>query len=125
MRRVLILLFSTTTVLPTARSAPIPVPLTATQRAIFHGSPEDPRAQRLDGIDKRLTGAHYLAGDEWHMDVFYKHLRKVRGGGYVGVGTDQAYLLMGWTRPELAWLIDYDSWVHYIHRAHAVFITAK
>jgi hypothetical protein len=46
------------------------------------------------------------------------------GGGYVGVGPDQAYLFIGWQRPEFAWLIDYDPKVMRVHAMYRALLQA-
>lgn len=97
-----------------------PRPLADADRAIFLGSPEDPPAPVLLGIDPTYYGAHYLAGDELHPDSWYPHARDL-GGGYVGVGTDQTYLFVGWQRPTHAWSIDYDPLVVDLHAVYRAF----
>jgi len=87
----------------------------------FFASPEDPPAEKLLGVTVDRYGKHYLAGNEKGLHVYREHIKGI-GGGYVGVGSDQAYLLMGWARPEWAWLIDYDPMVVRIHDAYQAFI---
>lgn len=89
-------------------------------RAHFWSSPQDPPTEFLDAVSPELTGRHYLASDEWNVHLFLPDIENL-GGGYVGVGTDQAYLFIGWQKPEYAWLIDYDPYVVALHRAYAVF----
>ncbi len=102
---------------PTSWAA-LPAP-TAAQHDAFVGSPEDPPAEELLGI-KGYEGRHYLAGDEWNGDLWIPHISGL-GGGYVGVGADQAYLFIGWARPDFAWLIDYDVMVVHLHGVHRAF----
>ncbi len=97
-------------------------PLSAAERATFFGSVEDPPAKELLGI-KGYEGRHYLAGDEWNGHLWRPSLAG-KGGGYIGVGADQAYLFIGWARPELAWLIDYDILVVRLHGVHHIFFAA-
>jgi hypothetical protein len=85
-------------------------------------SPEDQPAKSLAGATGDLAGQQYLTGNEHHLDVFAERLGQTRGGGYIGVGADQAFLLIGWADPEIAWLIDYDADVVAIHRIHLVFL---
>lgn len=48
------------------------------------------------------------------------------GGVFVGVGTDQNYLLAGWSRPEVLILMDFDQMVVDLHQAYfAIFKSAK
>ena len=94
-------------------------PLSKKQRDIFWGSPSE-RAPR-----KRAREGHYWVGNEWELYLYRDHLKNL-GGGYVGVGSDQAYLFIGWMRPSFSWLVDYDEevvdlqWVH-----HAFFRKAE
>jgi hypothetical protein len=87
-------------------------------------SPEDPPTMSLAGATGDLVGQHYLTGNEHHLDAFADRLGETRGGGYIGVGADQAFLLIAWADPELAWLIDYDAEVVAIHRIHLTFLRA-
>ncbi len=95
-------------------------PLLDYQKALFWGSEEDPAGDTLLATEKRLEGRHYVTCDEWYLHKFAEKIRGL-GGGYAGVGTDQAYLFIGWQRPHLAWLTDYDPWVVYIHNVYGVF----
>jgi hypothetical protein len=93
-------------------------------QACLWSSPEDPPARSLAGATGDLAGQQYLTGNEHHLDVFAERLGQARGGGYIGVGADQAFLLIGWADPELAWLIDYDADVVAILRIHLEFLRA-
>jgi hypothetical protein len=95
-------------------------PLTDYQRQTFNASEEDPAGAKLLATEERLQGRHYVTCDEWYLHKFADKIKGL-GGGYAGVGTDQAYLFLGWQRPHLAWLFDYDPWVVYIHHAYGVF----
>ncbi len=98
-------------------------PLAAEARTKFLASPEDPPAQKLLGTEKRFEGAHYLTGDEGTPHVWHAPVAGL-GGGYLGVGAEQAYLLMGWQRAEIAWLIDYDPLVLDMHALYRAFFVA-
>jgi hypothetical protein len=95
-------------------------PLTDDERAVFLGTPEDAIPEKLGGVDESQEGRHYLTGDEWNLHLLHPHLKGL-GGGYVGVGTDQCYLFIGWARSIAAWLTDYDPWVRDLHRAYLAF----
>jgi len=95
-------------------------PLTASKQTIFTASPEDQPVEVRLGVTKARHGKHYLAGNEKTLQAFYPYIKGV-GGGYVGVGSDQAYLLIGWARPEVAWFIDYDRDVVDIHEVYRLF----
>lgn len=102
-----------------------PAPLSEDQQKIFMSSKQDQAAQKLLGVNAKYEGRSYLAGDEWNLHLFQPHIKDI-GGGYMGVGADQGYLLIGWAKPELAWLVDYDEAVIATHRLHrAFFLHAK
>jgi hypothetical protein len=94
--------------------------LTEEQRAVFFGSPEDAEPVELGGMRDEVYGRHYLASDEWNPHMFYEAI-KGSGGGYMGVGTDQAYLFGSWARSELIWAIDYDPMVIDLHKVYEDF----
>jgi hypothetical protein len=43
---------------------------------------------------------------------------------YVGIGADQNYLLVGWARPDLAIMADFDKYVVAVHSVYAAFFAA-
>lgn len=99
--------------------APAIGPLPDDARRVLFASREDDAPPVLGGVAKAMEGRHYLTSNERSLQAFEPHVRD-KGGGYVGVGTDQAYLLIGWQRSEFAWLVDYDPMVvemHGIYRA--------
>lgn len=103
----------------------VPGPLSPAARELIWGVQEDHAAERLLGINARFAGRHYLTGDERHLEAFEPFVRDV-GGAYVGVGSDQAYLFIGWAKSELAWLVDYDDMVVQLHRIYrALFMAAE
>ena len=105
-----------------AHAGPIK-PLSQKQRALFEKSPEDPAPEVRGGMNKRLSDLHYVVGNEHFLHAFYDDV-KDRGGAYVGVGTDQAYLFIGWQKPELVWLIDYDPAVKVVHQINMAMFAA-
>jgi len=104
----------------TTAAGPALTPLTDAERAVLLGTAEDAEPEKLGGVDESQEGRHYLTGDEWNLHLLYAYLKDV-GGGYVGVGTDQCYLFIGWARSNMAWLTDYDPWVGDMHRAYLAF----
>ena len=100
-------------------------PLTEEQLAIFHGSVEDAAPEWRGGITEELSNLHYLSGNEKTLDAFHATLSADQGGGYMGVGTDQAYIFTGWARFELVWLTDYDPAVKEVHGLYRAFILAS
>lgn len=93
-------------------------------RETFWGSVEDPAPEVLGGIVKELEDVHYTIGNEWALYAFYEDIKDL-GGGYVGVGPDQAYLFVGWQRPHLAWFIDYDAAVLRTHALYKAIFAAS
>jgi hypothetical protein len=97
-----------------------PPALQGDQAAAFAGSPEDPLPPKRLGTSDKFEGNSYVVGNEWDLHLHQPHLKGL-GGGYMGVGADQAYLFIGWMRADVAWLTDYDPNVSAIHRAHIAF----
>lgn len=120
LRTFTVVLWLSLTPVAVAQAAPALAPLSADQRAALWGSPEDPAPEELGGINDDFKGRHYVAGDEFRLHLFAPKLRNL-GGGYLGVGSDQAYIFIGWARPEVAWLTDYDPLVVALHQAYRVF----
>jgi len=101
-----------------------PAPLDDAARAVFLGSAEDEPPVELGGVTEARKNQHYVSSNERTLEAFYDRIRDLRGG-YLGVGSDQAYLMIGWARSELAWLTDYDPVVVDIHSVyHALFTAA-
>jgi len=101
-----------------------PAPPGATQLQAIAKLAEDPEPERLDGQTAELIGKHYLVGNEWHLGLFAAPLAALgRGGIYAGVGSDQAYLFIGWLQPDWALLTDYDEWVVALHAVYGAFFT--
>jgi hypothetical protein len=94
--------------------------LSTSDRKLFLDTPEDPAPEKLLGVSEEYEGSHFVAGNEWNLSAFEPHIRGL-GGAYIGVGADQAYFLIGWMRPELAWLTDYDKQVVRVHKVHQLF----
>ncbi len=92
----------------------------ASERKTFWESEQDASPQELFGINDAFKGRHYVAGDEYRLDLFAPKIKDL-GGAYLGVGSDQGYLFVGWMRAQTAWLIDYDPLVVALHAAYRVF----
>jgi hypothetical protein len=95
-------------------------PFTDAERAILLGTPDDAIPEVLDAVMEENQGTHFLYSDELHLYNFRERMLNL-GGGYVGVGSDQAWLFMGWQRPEVAWMADYDPWIAALHRVYVLF----
>jgi hypothetical protein len=108
---------------PTPPDPSVRGPLTAAQVEILFGTAEDEAPEHRGGVTAVREDKHYLAGNERALHAYYPAIKDV-GGGYVGVGTDQAYLFMSWARPEIAWLVDYDPAVVEVHELYRLFFEA-
>lgn len=75
---------------------------------------EDPAPPAL------VRDQHYVISNESRHDLF-RAVATNLGGVYIGVGSDQNYLLAGWARPELLILFDFDQVVVNLHRVYRVF----
>lgn len=71
-----------------------------------------------------IKSSHYWISNEHSHFVWHAPLQGL-GGAYLGVGTDQNYLLAGWSRPELLLLMDFDEAIVDLHRAYRVAFTAS
>jgi len=95
-------------------------PLSDAQRAVFWGSTDDEVPEVLNAVKRENFDTHFLSSDELHQYVLAEKIEGI-GGGYIGVGTDQCWLFMGWQKPSLAWLADYDRWVVALHWSYMAF----
>lgn len=94
-----------------------PGPLAPALARLFTAIPPDPEPKQLTN-DK-----HYLISNEAHLDLWANAIRD-RGGLYAGVGTDQNYVLMGWARPRVAVLFDFDQVVVNLQLVYGAFFRA-
>jgi len=92
------------------------------RRALF-GSAQDDAPAVLGGVTASAEGRHYFTSNERSLHAFASTVRG-KGGGYIGVGTDQAYLFLGWARSEFAWLVDYDPVVVQLHGVYRALLLA-
>lgn len=97
-----------------------PAPITdaarlAARLAALTGDPPPPQT---------TNGKHYLTSNERRLDLFADDVRDL-GGVTIGVGTDQNYVLAGWSRPEVLVLLDFDQRVVDLHAVYgAMFVHA-
>jgi len=90
-------------------------PLSQSEFNIFLSSPED------DVPEVRVDERHYYHSNENAHEFFFPFIKNT-GGGYLGVGADQNYTLIAIARPDLAWIVDYDSVVIDLHKIHKLLI---
>lgn len=75
--------------------------------------PEDPAPKEI------VRGLHYWVSNEAHLELFHGAV-KDHPGLYVGVGSDQNYLLAAWARAEPLVLLDFDQSIVDLHRVYRV-----
>jgi len=71
------------------------------------------------------NGVHYLTSNERRLDLFLPEVAD-QGGVHLGVGSDQNYILAGWSRPRLMMIVDFDEAVVNMHAIYgALFVEAE
>ena len=101
--------------LPQLASSQPPQPVSPHQQII-----DDLRQVEQDPIDiKLVNNIHYVASDESHHFRFKKDLDAL-GGVFVGIGTNQNYTMLPWSKPDLAIMMDFDQMVVDVHRLYRV-----
>jgi hypothetical protein len=72
-----------------------------------------------------VRDTHYIISNENNHERFRAAVAGL-GGVYIGVGSEQNYLIAGWSRPEVLVLMDFDQVVVDLHRVYrAIFLSAK
>ncbi|MCL2325754.1 MAG: hypothetical protein FWC40_04555 [Proteobacteria bacterium] len=95
-------------------------PLSPEQRGILASIRWDLPPEKLNAVKAENENKHFLWSDEEHPYMFEPAITGL-GGTYIGIGTDQSYLYMGWQRPTLGFVVDYDPWVVMVHYAYFAF----
>jgi hypothetical protein len=103
---------------------PVEAPAETAQNDPLTPIPEDWatafRALEPDPPPKKLTrNSHYWISDENRHDLFREAIRD-KGGVFVGLGTEQNYLMAGWARPDILVPLDFDQMVVSLHYAFRV-----
>jgi hypothetical protein len=103
-----------------ARSnTPLPGAIAAQWTEAFSAVRADPKPPKL------TRDSHYWVSDEQRHDLFRRTIAD-KGGIFIGLGTDQNYLMAGWARPEILVPFDFDQMVIDLHFAfRAIFLGAK
>lgn len=65
-----------------------------------------------------VRNIHYVISNENRHFLFRDAVQTGAGGVYIGVGSDQNYLLSGWSRPDVLVLMDFDQVVVDLHRVY-------
>lgn len=74
--------------------------------------------------EKLTRDSHYWVSDEQRHDLFRESIAD-SGGVFIGLGTDQNYLMAAWAKPEVLIPLDFDQAVvdlHFVFRA--IFLNA-
>ena len=80
---------------------------------------------RSDPAPRHLVrDTHYWISNEQSHFLWHESVSGV-GGAFVGVATDQNYLLAAWANSELLVLMDFDAGVVDLHHAYGVFFRAS
>lgn len=74
----------------------------------FSSLREDPETDEL------IRQTHYWVSNENAHDVWRPHIENL-GGVQLGVGTDQLYLIAGWSRPDVLVPLDFDGAIRDLH----------
>jgi hypothetical protein len=90
------------------------LPLSLRARRPFAEIPADPLPPAL------IRGSHYWTGNERSLHLWHQAVAG-RGGAYLGVGTDQNYVLAGWARSQFLVIVDFDQSVVDLHAVYRVF----
>ncbi|MBM4398214.1 MAG: hypothetical protein FJ087_21315 [Deltaproteobacteria bacterium] len=95
-------------------AAPAPADLVAAFSAI----PPDPPPKEL------CADAHFVKSDE-EAHWLFKGAVTGLGGVFVGLGTDQNYVMAGWARPDVLVPADFDQVVVDVHRLYGIAFLAS
>jgi len=75
--------------------------------------------------DQLVRDAHYWVSNENAHYVWYPYI-KDKGGVFSGVGTDQVYLLAGWSNASIIIPMDFDRQIRNLHIAYgAAFLASE
>lgn len=85
----------------------------------FDELPADPRPSQT------TRSNHYVISNEYRHFLFKEALDDV-GGVFIGVGSDQVYLMAGWARPKVLVPMDFDQFIVDLHAIYRLaFLNAK
>lgn len=104
---------------PTPAAAADPLaPLPDEVRERFASLPEDPKPDEL------IRNSHYWISNERNLQLWHEHVKDL-GGAYLGVGTDQNYVLAGWAKSDLMVVVDFDAAIADLHQVYGLFFDAE
>lgn len=94
------------------------VPLPIEVRAAFDAVQADPEPEEI------TRGTHYwISNEDGHWVT--RELIQDSGGVYLGVGSEQNYMLAGWSRPAVMVLLDFDQQIVNLHDAYGALLVAS
>ncbi|MFT6397613.1 MAG: hypothetical protein ACJAYU_002367 [Bradymonadia bacterium] len=94
------------------------VPLPTEVRAAFDAVQADPEPEEI------TRGTHYwVSNEDGHWVT--RELIENSGGVYLGVGSEQNYMIAGWSRPALMILLDFDQQIVNLHDAYGALLIAS
>ena len=102
---------------PEAAADPL-APLPDEVRERFASLPEDPKPDEL------IRNSHYWISNERNLQLWHEHVKDL-GGAYLGVGTDQNYVLAGWAKSDLMVVVDFDAAIADLHQVYGLFFDAE
>ncbi len=94
-------------------SAGLLEPIPDSWKEAFGALRPDPRPEKL------TRNSHYWISDEKRHDLFQSAIANT-GGVFIGLGTDQNYLMAAWAKPEVLIPLDFDQMVVNLHYAFRV-----
>ena len=90
--------------------------LAAGQRQLLLSVRPDPKPEEI------VRNSHYWVSNEHNHQLWLPYIQGV-GGAFVGVGTDQNYLLAGWAKSTYLILMDFDQEIPNLHQIYAYFFS--
>lgn len=103
---------------PATEAAKAPEPAASSLATQLSSVRSDPAPKHL------VRDTHYWISNEQSHFLWHESVSGV-GGAFVGVATDQNYLLAAWAGSELLVLMDFDAGVVDLHHAYGVFFRAS
>ncbi len=88
--------------------------LTSEQAQLFQNLEADAEPPAL------VRNSHYWVSNEHNHQLWQPYINGIKGA-FIGVGTDQNYLLAGWAKPEILILMDFDGAIAELHDAYECF----
>lgn len=88
-------------------------PLSDETRTVFEAIQADPKPAEI------TRNSHYWVSNERSQFLWHDAVKGI-GGAFIGVGTDQCYMLAGWAESDLLVLMDFDQAIVNLHQVYGV-----